>query len=102
MALRIAAANFTYPSTMFSCKDKKLSAEASDLSFKPGQEPGVQIYDDACDIGIWIESQVTGNVVPFYVAETECNDENEILAWKLLPVDNRLVQKGVELTIFND
>ncbi len=78
-------------------KTKQLIAEASDFGHVQWM---CQIYSDAADIGINIESQETGRVEKFYLSLEEKVDD-EIIAWHFKPVNKRLITVS-QVTIFND
>jgi len=81
---------------------KSFVAEISSL----GSNPFIQIYPDACDEGIVMESENTGRSARFVVADTLRSGEGEILYWKLIPTDETLRKNprltGHEITLFND
>lgn len=94
----------TFPSRMFTYnkQTKNLCAEASDLVNRHLQ----QIYDDACDVGFAVISDVSGNEITFYLSETKKDAEGEVTAWEyqLLPEFVRKFPEcsGMTATIFND
>lgn len=78
MAILRSMVDFAIPSSLFSFKDNKFSAFASDLT---GHELMRQIYDDACDVGFAIKSDKSGQIVKFHHAETFRNADNDITHW---------------------
>ncbi len=87
----------------YSAKDKKFTAEASDLrGFRLER-----LTDDACDEGVALKSHKTGAVTRWYMAE-EVRDprENELQAWAFTPTGDTVKQypalHGHTLVIFND
>jgi hypothetical protein len=77
-------------------------AEASDFN---GINLRSQIYDDACDVGLAIQSSVTGVVITYHLSQEETKD-GEVTAWKYLPVPEDVRKHpecaGTSVTIFND
>lgn len=94
----------TYSTALFSYRNKKFVAEASDLA--PRDRLFGQIYDDACDIGLALKSQVTGRVMTFCQVDTLTDIEGEIQVWicRLCPEDARKSHefKNLEVHILND
>lgn len=87
---------------------KTFVAEASDLR-AAGQSLFGQIYEDACDVGLMLESSKTGSVARFYleaIETTHNTDEGEILNWTLLPTSDAVRRhpalNGWKMIIFND
>lgn len=72
-----------------------LSEEASTCGYTRCQ----RLYDDACDIGIYIKNSKTGNLEAFYLSNVDTNEDNDVLAWKFSSVNTKL---NVSVTIFND
>lgn len=62
------------------CGPTQLVAEASDLRFFGAQ----RLYDDACDVGIAIRNEATGNVTRWVLADVE-QAEGETTAWVFHP-----------------
>lgn len=74
-----------------------LVAEASELP-----ERGMslyQLFDDACDVGIAVESHHTGKV-QLYVLSEEQKQAGELVAWKFVPYPSQSTRFTV--TVFND
>lgn len=80
-------------------KSRAFTAEASEIGWRPGQLPVVQLYDDAADVGIWLRSSRTGVNQPFYLEQTEKDREGGVVAWHFSPCDDKLV---ATVTVFND
>lgn len=78
-------------------QDGALVAEASDLGGRFGLE---RIYDDACDVGIAIQSHHTNRIEWFYLDKREERD-GEVLAWEFKPVSAGL-HGAQKVVIFND
>lgn len=82
----------------FSMHEKTLVAEASDLQWA-GM---MQLYDDACDVGIFIRSHKTGKVEAFYHSDTDMSHDGEDVAgWRFKPC-NRKLTTVTEVLIIND
>lgn len=69
-------------------------AEASEIG------PFTRVYDDACDVGMTLISQRTGNAVTFVVNHTERDAEGDVLYDDLVPADFK--PRGFTVRIFND
>jgi hypothetical protein len=85
--------------------NRTLVTEASDIQFNPARDMH-QIYVDACDVGIALESHKTGAVATFYFDRADVDGENDISAWVFLPT-TETVRKLPHLAetsviIFND
>ncbi len=86
----------------FTWSNKEFFAEISSLGVR-GFE---RIYPDACDVGLSIRSERTGEEVWFYL-ETEHRDrEGDVTHWTLKPTNEAVRKnpglKGVKMTVFND
>lgn len=98
--------NATYSTEQFTISEKCFISEASDL--ERGRNLFKQIYPDACDEGLELISQRTGESSKWYVTNTEySNDEDrELQAWHLKPTPETLRKhprlQGYTMTIFND
>ena len=96
----------------FNKEKKTLTAEASSLPGGAMREwdmrlciPGFihQLYDDSCDLGIAIRSQLTGKVELFYWAESEGRNSDYTGGydkWVFRPIHK--LANVFEITIFND
>lgn len=87
----------------FDREKHSLSAFESDLRNHPfdGTYPWLQrIWDDACDVGCFILSHLSGNVEAFYLSHTMTNGEGEVQGWEFRPVNTLANVQSV--TIFND
>jgi len=67
----------------FSYKDKCFVAEASDLGSITTPHDG-RVYDDACDVGFILVSEVTGDSVLFVQDGVDMNGD-EIAGWRYKP-----------------
>ena len=45
---------------------KAFAADASDLGFRAGESPSVQLYDDAADVGVALFNPASGNTTHWY------------------------------------
>ena len=84
---------------------RSLIAECSDFgplreAFDPitGRKWIHQLYDDACDLGIAIESHKTGRVERFYLDREEVHD-GDLVAFHFKPLDKTL---DVKVVVYND
>ncbi len=84
---------------------KMLQVEASDLGLRPGHA-WEQLYDDACDVGIAIQSHRTNEVSRWYLTNTVRDSEGDIVKWVFAPCSETTRQlptlKGYTLHIIND
>lgn len=78
----------------YDAKSRHMAAEASTCGFSRTQ----QFWDDAADVGIYIQSHRTSAVQGFVLADV-IEDDGDILAWKFTSIDPAL---GLTVTIFND
>lgn len=86
------------PLDRFDLTNGILIAEASDL-----QWAGLmQLYDDACDVGIFIRSHKTGKVEAFHFSTCERTPDGEDIAGWLFKPCNRNLTKVKEVLILND
>lgn len=96
-------ANKISPLFTVNAKDKVMTCELSDLS-----TPFQQLYDDACDEGIKLESPKSGNVSYWYVDEAvhTQDEDHELMYYILKPVMESIRKfpnlKGWKLMVFND
>jgi hypothetical protein len=81
---------------------KTFTAEMSEL----GDQPFIRVYNDACDQGLLLESQNSGQVATFYLYRTHYNSDNDIEYWELKPTRESIKSlprlKDVKMIIFND
>lgn len=65
-----------------------------------------QIYPDACDIGLVLVSQRTGQPAAFYVAEEHRTRDNEISHYSLKPIPEAVHKfpalANLKIELFND
>lgn len=61
-------------------------ADASDLGFRPGEVPSVQLYDDAADVGIALFNPASGNTTHWYENQSSSNERY----WHFLPTTETL------------
>jgi hypothetical protein len=90
-----------YSSNLFDFIPKKQKIY-SEMSMLKGF---VQIYEDACDMGLKIRSEKTGDVSTWYIMDERRHD-GDIVHWELLPDEKTLRQsprlRGWKLIVFND
>jgi hypothetical protein len=67
-------------------ESRVLSAEISDLNNPRFQ----RIYDDACDVGLAVRSDRTGETVSFYVAQEHKDREGDVQSWVLEPIPEHI------------
>jgi|ERR1700738_2221028 len=80
----------------FNKETKTLSTFASDL----GDWKVERLYSDACDVGIAIESHLTGKTKVFYLSKQENDLGGDLVACHFTPVNPLANVK--EVVIFND
>jgi hypothetical protein len=76
-----------------------LVAEASTLGVPVGKVPYQQLYDDACDVGIFIQGR-TRKVRFLFEKEVISAYENQLESWEFKPLEDAGWCK--HLIIFND
>ena len=74
---------------------RTFATEASDIQFV---QP-YRLFDDACDVGILLESANTGKIEPFYYDSCQKDRENDVLYWLFKSVNPSL---NAQVKIFND
>lgn len=79
----------------YHAKSKHMASEASTCGFSGCQK----LYNDAADVGIYIQSHKTNAVQAFVLNDVIVEDEGDVLAWKFKSLDPNL---GLTVTIFND
>lgn len=79
----------------YDAKSRHMAAEASTCRFNHCQ----QIWNDAADVGIYIQSHKTSSVQGFILWDVIAEDEGDVLAWKFKSMDPTL---DLSVTIFND
>ena len=72
--------------------DRTMSGFASDLRFNGSN----YMYDDACDIGIWIKSHKTGRIEPFVLLKAERDADGDVRWWTFANTKLNLI-----LTVWN-
>ena len=100
-------ANIPYNSDRFTynTSDKTFTIDSSDMSGNHFQ----QLWNDACDEGFAMISNITGNTVTFYLSDIIYNgfgDDTELTHWIYKPIDTDVRKypqlAGVKVIIFND
>lgn len=81
--------------SLFRWCDQSGATDVSMLHYSCGGRIYSQIYDDACDMGFYIESHRTGRWVLFTLAHTQKDREGDVLFWEFKS------QSGVTVTVFN-
>ncbi len=65
-----------------------------------------RIYQDACDVGIQLQSHRTGEVATFYLAEEKHDNENDLLYMSFHPTPEEIKKnprmRDVKVILFND
>lgn len=85
----------------FNPRTRVLSAEMSNFGpCRDGMWWMVRLYPDAADVGIYVRSDRTGRVEPFFLEREEKDAEGDLLALHFRPVSARTGVKNV--VIFND
>jgi hypothetical protein len=44
-----------------------------------------RLYDDACDVGFMVKSDITGSLVTYYMSNVLKDAEQEVLGWEYRP-----------------
>lgn len=94
-----------YPAKAFSVSRSDgfvtLVAEASDLGFRGSR----RIYDDACDVGVAVRSERTGQTVRFYEKDQDVR-EGHVCGWWFEPIPEDVrrgrVPANARILIIND
>jgi hypothetical protein len=92
------------PSDRFTYNDatKLFIAEASDLQ----NQHLNRLYDDACDVGLVIESTKTGKLVRYYMSSVVKDGDGDVESWNYYPTTESLHEVpecvGTSVTVFND
>lgn len=97
------AKNHALPSSIFTWIGKVGGIEDSDCRFKY-----YQLYDDACDLGFWVESTRTGEKVMFVHAEdvrekkyaNEFRNGGDVIYSKFVSIGQ--VGPQIEIRVYND
>lgn len=96
---------FSSETFLYTESDKTFSAFASDMENRHQQ----RLYDDACDIGFAIKSQLTGNVVVFCQSKVVYHgdgEDREIAGWNYVPTAESVRKyptcAGTKAIVFND
>jgi hypothetical protein len=81
--------------------ESELSCFASDIGpFRDGRWWLSRLWNDSMDIGICIQSHITGKQQKFYLSHEHCDADGDVTHWTLRPIDKTCKIKLV--TIFND
>lgn len=83
----------------FDPKTATMSAEVSDLGISPNEDFIKPIYNDACDVGIAVRSDLTGRVEKFSFIDMD-SDGEDVHGWWFAPVNPQCRVKRV--LIIND
>jgi hypothetical protein len=94
-----------------SLNNRSMSAEASSLGIRVGQQPYGRMYDDACDVGITLYNPASGVDTVWYLEGEEYENNNgeeypDLTHWVFKPCTDTLrwnpQLKGWKVVIFND
>uniref|UniRef100_A0A6M3JQA3 Uncharacterized protein n=1 Tax=viral metagenome TaxID=1070528 RepID=A0A6M3JQA3_9ZZZZ len=78
----------------FDKENNTFSQEISTLGVKP-EDLESQIFDDACDVGFWLKSKKTADLMLFSFEKSDYNNE-ELAGW------NFKSDEGLKVLIIND
>lgn len=100
----------TFSTKMFSFKDKLFTCEISTLSEGSRRPVFGRVYDDACDEGITLISERTGERIVFVVDSEDYSgsgEDREMAGWRLKPAPegvrgNRKHLADLRMLIIND
>jgi hypothetical protein len=89
----------TFDASKISWEDKEGFVEASDLGLKAGMLPYCPLYDDACDLGLFLFNPKKGTKCLFVLERVMDNNDVDFSysIFKFVSVDGK-----IGLTIFND
>jgi hypothetical protein len=83
---------YTFSTDLFSFKDKLFTVEISTLSQGSRRPVFGRVYDDACDEGITLISERTGDKIVFVVDSIDYSgqgEDREVAGWRLKPAPRR-------------
>lgn len=86
----------THSSSGMSWSKNRGWMELSTLGVEPGEQFMSRAWSDSCDVGFWLQSHKTGQLVLFLL-ETQHNLNGEIVAWELTSQDGKF-----KITVVND
>jgi hypothetical protein len=96
----------TVPSKLFSWKDGTGVTELSDLRGIAMSIPRLarQVWDDSCDIGFVVESELTGKRLLFLYVSEDKDGEGEVTGWNFVSAEVKLgkIVYDFKLLIIND
>lgn len=72
------------------------STEASDLGLKAGQQPGSRVWNDACDVGFFVQGRREKRL--YTLVEEKKHPDGEFFAWVFADVD----RPGNKIFVYND
>lgn len=100
--MKLSLITFQSSRFTFHAEDGTLTAEASDLRDQHLQ----RIYDDACDVGLAVQSGKSGTVITYYLHKEHTNGDNEITHWEYLPLPEDVRKHSecanTKVLIYND
>lgn len=86
-----------------SVKDKVLVTDVTDLGLRFAFS---QLYDDACDVGLALQHEKTGNITTWYVSRDVHDNEGDLMHIELLPTYESVAANsaivGYKMLILND
>lgn len=85
----------------FTFTEGTFSKEVSDFHNNPGFLHQ-RVYDDACDEGFAIRSEITGREEVFVFWEEHKNIDGDVTHWTYLPERRSLRTRNVKVIIWND
>lgn len=95
----------TLPLERFMVQGDTLVAEASDFGpLRDGRRWLRRLFNDACDVGVFVVSPTTGKVMRFYLEREEKDAEGDLVAYRLKVYerDAFVCPRIKSVTIFND
>lgn len=92
--MQVSTYDFTYNKTR-----NQFTADISDLGRSFTFE---RIYSDACDVGLILVSEKTGNSVAFSLDEEVEDGEGGTTYWKLSSNSRKPILRDMTMIIFND
>ena len=89
----------------YNAKTKIFACESSDLA-PLSSFVWTRLFQDACDVGIFLTSHVTGQTIRYYLYDTTTDYEGDIQYWELRPVSADIRKfpavANTKVIIYND
>jgi hypothetical protein len=77
-------------------EENSFSQEISSLPIRDIDQLKQRIFYDACDIGFWLRSERTRNLMLFTFEKPDVNNDGDVMGW------NFKSEEGITLLVIND